>query len=66
MTLRQVGSALSPSPTDRMLCVCQAQRKRSTQDLPFLHFGGVGGGGEASVGKGRAPESGHPEDPVFG
>ena len=48
-----------------LLCVCQAQRKWSTQDVLLLHFGGVRGGGEASVGKGRAPESGYLEGPVL-
>ena len=46
-----------------LLCVCQTQRKWSTQDVLLFHFGGVRGGGEASVGKGRAPESGYLEGP---
>lgn len=39
----------------------QAQRKWSTQDVLLLHFGGVRGGGEVSVGK----ESGYLESPIL-
>ena len=38
-----------PTP---LLCVCQAQRNGQLRMCFLLHFGRVGGGGEASVGKG--------------
>lgn len=50
--LSQVGCASSPSPANTLAVCLPGSEKWSTQDVLLLHFGGVGGGGEASVGKG--------------
>lgn len=60
-----MGCASSPSPTNTPAVCLAAQRKGLTQDVHVLHFCGFRGGGQASVGKGRAPESGFPEGPVL-
>lgn len=60
-----MGCASSLSPTNTPAVCLAAQRKGLTQDVHVLHFCGFRGGGQASVGKGRAPESGFPEGPVL-
>lgn len=50
------GLCMEPITSQHSCCVAGwARRKWSAQDVLLLHFGGVRGGGEAPVGKDRAP-----------